>query len=428
MHGHRGSHRPHGSRSRRRRARGRGRRGRRADARPAHPRPSHRPRHDPRRARDRHRPRPSQVSSIENGKREPRLSMLRTIALALGTTVDDLLRAGCPVGARGARDRRRARPARARCSQALGLRPFRVAKGDERPDPADDPRAAPRDRPPAPRAGGDPRGGAARERRAARRDARPRQLLSRARGEGRRAARGRRPHRRTGLAPAGRRHGEPPRLLAALRRRPAALDPLGDRQAQRTHLPADAAVAVARLALPHPAGAREPPARSRRSRGNYADFLRQRIETNYLTAAILLPEQAAVRYLTEAKNLRRISMEELRDHFAVSYETAAHRFTNLATARLDIPVHFMKVHESGTIIKAYENDRVRFPVRCARRRRGHHGVPQLDGPHGVRRRGPVQPLVPVHRHHRRARSGAPRASRRRRRASTRCRSACRSST
>jgi XRE family transcriptional regulator, fatty acid utilization regulator len=94
---------------------------------------------------------------------------------------------------------------------------------------------------------------------------------------------------------------------------------------------------------------------------NYGDFLRQRIETNYLTAAILLPEQAAVRYLSEAKNLRRISMEELRDHFAVSYETAAHRFTNLATARLDIPVHFMKVHESGTIIKAYENDKVRFP-------------------------------------------------------------------
>ena len=54
-------------------------------------------------------------------------------------------------------------------------------------------------------------------------------------------------------------------------------------------------------------------------------------------------------------------MEDLRDAFAVSYETAAHRFTNLATARLGIPVHFMKVHESGTIIKAYENDSVAFP-------------------------------------------------------------------
>ncbi|MCU1442512.1 MAG: family transcriptional regulator, partial [Cryobacterium sp.] len=94
---------------------------------------------------------------------------------------------------------------------------------------------------------------------------------------------------------------------------------------------------------------------------NYAEFLQQRVETNYLTAAILLPEKDTVKLLTEAKNLRRISMEDLRDAFAVSYETAAHRFTNLATARLGIPDHFMKVHESGTIIKAYENDAVRFP-------------------------------------------------------------------
>ncbi|MGO4533665.1 helix-turn-helix domain-containing protein [Leifsonia sp. 2MCAF36] len=94
---------------------------------------------------------------------------------------------------------------------------------------------------------------------------------------------------------------------------------------------------------------------------SYAEFLRQRIETNYLTAALLLPEKDAVAFLTEAKNFRRISMEDLRDAFAVSYETAAHRFTNLATARLGIPVHFMKVHESGTIIKAYENDSVAFP-------------------------------------------------------------------
>ena len=95
--------------------------------------------------------------------------------------------------------------------------------------------------------------------------------------------------------------------------------------------------------------------------GNYADFLRQRVETNYLTAAILLPERDAVRVLGEAKQLRRISMEDLRDAFAVSYETAAHRFTNLATRHLGLPVHFMKVHESGTIIKAYENDGVTFP-------------------------------------------------------------------
>src|SRR5665647_2510891 len=39
---------------------------------------------------------PSQVSMIENGKREPRLSMLRTIASALGTNVDDLLKTDAP--------------------------------------------------------------------------------------------------------------------------------------------------------------------------------------------------------------------------------------------------------------------------------------------------------------------------------------------
>ena len=46
----------------------------------------------------------------------------------------------------------------------------------------------------------------------------------------------------------------------------------------------------------------------------------------------------------------------------MSYETAAHRFTNLATEHLGIPVHFLKVHESGTITKAYENDDVNFPT------------------------------------------------------------------
>ena len=94
---------------------------------------------------------------------------------------------------------------------------------------------------------------------------------------------------------------------------------------------------------------------------NYGDFLRQRVEANYLAGAVLLPEQAAVDLLREAKQQREISMEDLRDAFGVSYEMAAHRFTNLATEHFDLDVHFMKVHESGTLIKAYENDGVRFP-------------------------------------------------------------------
>lgn len=95
---------------------------------------------------------------------------------------------------------------------------------------------------------------------------------------------------------------------------------------------------------------------------DYAEFLRQRVETNYLTGALLMPEASCVEQLQAAKKARQLSVEDLRDAFGVTYETAAHRFTNLATRHLGIPVHFLKVHESGTISKAYENDRVQFPA------------------------------------------------------------------
>ncbi|MBA2768167.1 MAG: helix-turn-helix domain-containing protein [Sporichthyaceae bacterium] len=94
----------------------------------------------------------------------------------------------------------------------------------------------------------------------------------------------------------------------------------------------------------------------------YADFLRQRVEVNYFSAAVLVPEAHAVSLLKAAKANRDIAVEDLRDAFAVSYETAAHRFTNVATQHLGVPVHFMRVHESGTIYKAYENDGVKFPT------------------------------------------------------------------
>lgn len=94
---------------------------------------------------------------------------------------------------------------------------------------------------------------------------------------------------------------------------------------------------------------------------SYGEFLRQRVETNYFAAALLMPEGPAVRHLQESKAARQIAVEDLRDAFAVSYEAASHRFTNLATKHLDIPVHFQRVHESGIIYKAYENDGVTFP-------------------------------------------------------------------
>lgn len=112
--------------------------------------------------------------------------------------------------------------------------------------------------------------------------------------------------------------------------------------------------ALLRALAGHVLGANEPK--------DYADFLLQRIETNYLAAALMVPEAGAVSFLARAKDQKELSVEDLRDAFAVTYETAAHRFTNLATQHLGIPVHFVKVHISGTISKAYENDNAQFPT------------------------------------------------------------------
>ncbi|HZK58863.1 MAG TPA: helix-turn-helix transcriptional regulator, partial [Cryobacterium sp.] len=71
---------------------------------------------------------PSQVSMIENGKREPRLSMLRTIAAALGTSVDDLLQA-TPPSPRAALEIAVERAQRGPVFTALGLPQIRVSKG-----------------------------------------------------------------------------------------------------------------------------------------------------------------------------------------------------------------------------------------------------------------------------------------------------------
>lgn len=95
---------------------------------------------------------------------------------------------------------------------------------------------------------------------------------------------------------------------------------------------------------------------------DYAEFLEQRVEVNYFAAALLIPEAPALTLLRTAKANKDLAIEDLRDAYAVSYEMAAHRFTNLATKHLDIPVHFMRISSSGIIFKAYENDGVHFPT------------------------------------------------------------------
>ena len=95
---------------------------------------------------------------------------------------------------------------------------------------------------------------------------------------------------------------------------------------------------------------------------SYFDFLRQRVEANYFAAAVLVPERAAVPFLKAARGHRDLAVEDLRDLFAVSYEMACHRFTNLVTEHLQIRCHFVRNDERGTIYKAYENDGLAFPA------------------------------------------------------------------
>jgi len=95
---------------------------------------------------------------------------------------------------------------------------------------------------------------------------------------------------------------------------------------------------------------------------SYADFLQQRLEINYFAAACLMPLTQSVDFLRTAKSERNIAVEDFRDAFGVTHEAAALRFTNLATAHLDMTLHFLRVGGEGGVYKAYENDGLRLPV------------------------------------------------------------------
>ncbi|MEZ3160587.1 helix-turn-helix domain-containing protein [Microbacterium sp. BWT-B31] len=303
---------------------------------------------------------PSQLSMIENGRREAKLTMLQAIARALGTTLDALLEAE-PLDERSSMEIKLERAMRGQTFQALGIPPFRVGKSvptealsamlalQGEIERLNDERAATPE-------------------------------------EARRANVELRGLMRT-------QDNYFPELEEQARRILGAVDHPGGPLTQRTasdiaahlgftlHYVSDlpqttrsvADIKNGRLYLSSRLAAKGDPrtavlqALSSRMLGHreprsYAEFLRQRVETNYLTGALLIPEAHAVPFLQDAKADRAISIEDLRDAYSVSYETAAHRFTNLATVHLGIPVHFLKVHESGTITKAYENDDVNFPT------------------------------------------------------------------
>ncbi|MCI2240011.1 helix-turn-helix domain-containing protein [Paenibacillus sp. TRM 82003] len=94
---------------------------------------------------------------------------------------------------------------------------------------------------------------------------------------------------------------------------------------------------------------------------SYTQFLRQRLEINYFAAGCLLPRSAAVEFLSAAKADKDLAVEDFRDAFGVTHEAAAHRLTNLLTSHLGIPVHFLRVGDDGALYRGYENDGVPFP-------------------------------------------------------------------
>jgi len=94
---------------------------------------------------------------------------------------------------------------------------------------------------------------------------------------------------------------------------------------------------------------------------SYADFLQQRLQINYFAAACLMPRVRSVEFLRNAKEAKNIAIEDFRDAFGVTHEAAAHRITNLATEFLDLRMHFIRAKADGSVIRAYENDGTPLP-------------------------------------------------------------------
>lgn len=95
---------------------------------------------------------------------------------------------------------------------------------------------------------------------------------------------------------------------------------------------------------------------------DYADFLQQRLEINYFAACCLMPEGNSVAFLQQAKKDRNLAVEDFRDAFGVTHEAAGMRMTNLMTAHLGIRLHFLRVDGSGAISRVYENDDLPLPM------------------------------------------------------------------
>lgn len=301
----------------------------------------------------------SQVSVLENGKREPRVSDLTAVARALGVSLDDLL-STAPPDRRAALEIQLERIQRGPLFAKLGLEPLPVRKSlsDEAIETI--------------------LGLHAELERLHRERAATPEEARRANTELRRQMRKQNNYfpelektARDLLTRIGHTSGPLSNRAASelaahlgfslhyVTDLPASTRSISDLRHKRIYLPVDKKGgdprgSLLRALAGQVLGATEP--------RDYTEFLLQRVETNYLAAALMIPEASATDFLRRAKDAKELSVDDLRDEFAVTYETAAHRFTNLVTQHLGIPVHFVKAHESGTIVKAYENDDAKFPT------------------------------------------------------------------
>jgi predicted transcriptional regulator/DNA-binding XRE family transcriptional regulator len=303
---------------------------------------------------------PSVLSLIENGKREPRLSLVEQLAAAVGVPVSDLLNKQ-PPSRRAQLEISLSHAQHDPSYAALGLPELRVGSrvptdvlehlvalaGELRAQ-----RAKPTATPEEARAANAALRGSQRERGNyfAHIEQVAADALNRADYDGGALTQGM-------LLTVVARHGFSVRFAPDL---PRSVRSLTDLHARRIYLKQEAVGghsprAVILQSLGHFLLGHDTPR-------DFADFLRQRVEANYFAAAVLIPERAAVPFLLAAKERRDLAVEDLVDIYSVSYEMAAHRVTNLISHHLDVPCHFVKNDSSGIIYKAYQNDGVVFPA------------------------------------------------------------------
>lgn len=302
----------------------------------------------------------SQLSLIENGKREPKLSLLQAIADAAGTSVSDLISGEAP-NRRAALEIELERVQSSTTFRRLGVPPVKVTKSMS-DDTIESVLGLHREL----------------QRREAEAIATPEEAR-RANTELRLSMRARNNYlpdieklAEKQLAAAGHSTGALTHRTVSIMAEqlgfrllyvndlPQATRSIADLENGRIYLPPASIPgghglrSMALQAMAHRLLGHTPPT-------DYAHFLRQRLEINYYAACCLIPETKAVAFLSEAKKERNLAVEDFRDAFGVTHESAAMRMTNLMTEHLDMRLHFLRVGGAGQIERVYENDGLPLP-------------------------------------------------------------------